>query len=174
MTRFVGLRVVGLGCYVPPVLGTGVYAASAGLLAVAGAQKAVDPQPLVRALRSMRLPASKPVVRAGAVAELALGGTALLTGSRPVALLVGLSYAAFTAVVLLALRRGGVLASCGCFGKRDVPPTPAHAAVTAGFALVALTAPGTVGLDVPLVLAAAATAAAAWAVMAVLPLVQVR
>ena len=53
-------------------------------------------------------------------------------GRRPVpALLVAASYAAFTAFVLLARSRGGVLASCGCFGRADTPPTTTHVVVTA-------------------------------------------
>lgn len=161
-----------LRMYGPAVLGSGIYAASAGLLVLAGAQKLLDPQPLVRALRSMRLTVPAIGVRAAAAGELVLGLLALLTGSRLIGLLVAASYAGFTAVVLLALRRGGVLASCGCFGKRDVPPTRTHAVVTAGFALVAATVPGAVGTNVALALSALAVAATAYAALAVLPLVQ--
>lgn len=156
----------------------GIYVASAVLLFVAGAQKVVDPRPLVRALASVRLPVPAVVVRIGAAAEVLLGLAAVVTGSRVAALAVAVSYLVFTTLVLLAIARGGVLASCGCFGKRDVPPTRTHAAVTAGFAAVALvmstrSAAGVV-TDLPLLLAAAAVAAAAYAVLAVLPLVQAR
>lgn len=156
------------------MVGAGVYAASAGLLVIAGGQKIADPMPLVRALRSMRLPAPRRVIRLGAAAEMLVGVAALVTDSRLVALLVGASYLGFTAVVVLALRRGGVLASCGCFGKRDVPPTRVHAVVTGGFAAVALTVPGTVGADAALALAALVVAVAAYAVLAILPMVQLR
>ena len=160
------------------MLTEGVYAASGALLVLAGGQKVADPRPLVRALSSIRLPVPAGAVRGGAVAETVLGALAVTTGSRPVAALVALSYAAFTGVVLLALARGGVLASCGCFGRRDTPPTRSHAAVTAGFAAVALAAsvqgPTAVGTGMPLLLAAAAVAATAYAVLAVLPLVHAR
>ena len=56
-----------------------------------------------------------------------------------------LSYLAFTAFVITARLKGGVLASCGCFGKADTPPTWLHAAVTAGLALASL--PGPDGAD---------------------------
>ena len=105
----------------------GPYLASALLLVVAGAAKVRDPLPLVRALRSARLPAPVSGVRLLAAAEAVLGTTALLLGGRLTAALVAASYAAFTGFVLLVRRRGGVLASCGCFGRADTPPTTGHA-----------------------------------------------
>jgi hypothetical protein len=164
----------------------GPYLASAALLVAAGGAKTVDPLPLVRALRSSGLPAPVLLVRAGAVAEVAVGLLAAATGSAAAAAGVALSYAAFTGFVVVALVRGGVLASCGCFGKADTPPTRTHVAVTAGFALVAaavaLRPVGPLpdllaaqpGAGVPLLLAAAAVAATAYLVLALLPLLQAR
>ena len=58
--------------------------------------------------------------------------------------LVALSYLAFSAVVAYAWHRGGPLATCGCFGRADTPPTTVHllldlvlAASAAAFALSA-------------------------------------
>ncbi|MGH9297636.1 MAG: hypothetical protein ACRDZP_06615, partial [Acidimicrobiales bacterium] len=48
--------------------------------------------------------------------------------------LVGASYVAFCSVVLAARRKGGVLATCGCFGTPDTPPTLTHAALNLGIA----------------------------------------
>ena len=156
----------------------GLYAASAALLLLAGAQKVADPQPLVRALSSMHIALGSSWIRAAALGELLLGVAALSSGSRVVAGLVAASYTGFTVVVGLALRRGGVLASCGCFGKRDIPATGTHAAVTAGFALVALGAsvgaPQVIWSDAALVAASLAVAVGAYAVLAVLPLVRTR
>ena len=156
----------------------GLYAASAALLLLAGAQKVADPQPLVRALTSMRIALGSSWIRVGALGECLLGGAALGSGSRVVAGLVATSYAIFTVVVVLALRRGGVLASCGCFGKRDIPATGTHAALTAAFALVALgasaQAPQVIWSDAALVAASLAVAVGAYAVLAVLPLVGTR
>ena len=156
----------------------GLYAASAALLLLAGAQKIADPQPLVRALTSMGIALGSTWIRAGAVGEFLLGGAALGSTSRVVAGLVAASYAGFTVVVVLALRRGGVLASCGCFGKRDIPATGIHAAVTAGFALVALgasvRAPQVIWSDAALVAGTLALDGCAYAVLAVLPLVRTR
>lgn len=162
----------------------GPFLAAAVLLVAAGGAKLADPLPLVRALRSARLPAPASAVRAVAGAEVGLGLTALLTGARAAAVGVALSYAAFTGFVLLARRRGGVLASCGCFGKTDTPPTTTHVVVTAALAAVAgavavrplgpvpdLLAGSPLG-GLALLLATAAVAATGYLVLAVLPLVR--
>ena len=65
------------------------------LVVVAGGSKLRDPLPLVRALRSARLPGTAPLVRVLATAEIVVGTAAVVTGSRLSALLVCLSYAAF-------------------------------------------------------------------------------
>ena len=115
----------------------GPYLAAAALLVVAGVPKVVDPMPLVRALRSTGLPSGRPLVRALASGEVLVGAAALAVPGRGTAALVCLAYLAFTGFVGLALARGGVLESCGCFGKADTPPTRAHLAVTALLALAA-------------------------------------
>lgn len=164
----------------------GPYLAAAALLVAAGGAKLIDPLPLVRALRSVGLPAPAPLVRAGAAAELLLGLLAAATGSRLAAAGIALSYAAFSGFVLLALRRGGVLASCGCFGKADTPPTATHVAVTAGLAAVAAVVAvrpvgplpdllaAQPGHGVPLLVTSAAVAVTAYLVLALLPLLKAR
>ena len=163
----------------------GPYLASALLLVVAGAAKVRDPLPLVRALRSARLPAPVAGVRLLAAAEAALGAAAVALGGRLTALLVAASYAAFTAFVLLARTRGGVLASCGCFGRADTPPTTGHALATGLLAVLALSvaaAPlGTLpqvlaagpGAGLPLVLAPVTVAVLVHGVLALLPALRV-
>lgn len=168
----------------------GPYLASAALLVAAGAAKLVDPLPLVRALRSAGLPLRQalaaPLVRLAALAELALGLVAIVTGAALAAAGVAVSYAAFTAFVLVALRRGGVLASCGCFGKADTPPTATHVVVTGALALVAgavaarplgplrdLLVDGP-GAGVPLLVATAAVAVTCYLVLALLPVLSPR
>jgi uncharacterized membrane protein HdeD (DUF308 family) len=159
------------------------FLAAAALLIVAGGPKIVDPLPLVRALRSAGLPAGREPVRAFAVGEVVVGLAALAHPSRTTALLLAAAYVGFTAFVGLALARGGVLESCGCFGKADTPPTRAHLVLTAVLAVAAgalavappadpvwsaaaLTRPATVVL----LGFAALVAVLAHAVMAVLPL----
>lgn len=147
--------------------------AAAALLVVAGAQKARDPQPLVRAGRSVGLPVPRAAVRCAALAELAVGLAALVDGSRPSAVAVAVSYAAFTGFVLLARARGGVLASCGCFGRADTPPTVLHAVVTGALAVAAATgAPGPVPIGAAALVTTVAVAVTAYVALAVLPTVR--
>jgi hypothetical protein len=160
----------------------GPFLASAALLVLAGAGKLRTPLPLARALRLAGLPVGVPVVRAGAAVEVLLGLAALLTGSALAAAGVALSYAAFTGFVLLGLRRGTALSSCGCFGTADTPPTWTHVAVTGALAAVAAAVAvrplgplpdllaGAPGLGLPLLVATAAVAVTAYVVLAVLPL----
>ncbi len=131
----------------------GLYLVAAGLLFVAGVAKARHPDDTARALTALAprgraaLPLGpvRQLVRAGALAEAALGLAALLVPRPVTAALVALSYAAFGAVVASARWRGGPLATCGCFGRPDTPPTTVHLVlnlVLAGAAaVVAVTAP---------------------------------
>jgi hypothetical protein len=159
------------------------YLAAAALLVVAGGPKIADPLPLVRALRSVGLPAGRGMVRAFAVGEVGIGLAAMVQPSRTTALLVAALYVGFTAFVGLALARGGVLESCGCFGKADTPPTRAHLVLTGLLAVAAgalAVAPPpdpvwtgttlTSAASIVLVGFAALLAVLAHAVMAVLPL----
>src|SRR5687768_2284910 len=167
----------------------GPYLASAALLVAAGAAKVRDPLPLMRALVSAGVPSRPvlaPLVRVGAAVEIVLGLLAIATGSALAAAGVALSYLAFTGFVLLALRRGGVLASCGCFGKADTPPTGLHVAVTGALAVVAgVVAARPLGAlpdllasspwnGLPLLLASAAVAVTTYLVLSLLPLLRVR
>ncbi len=124
---------------------------------------------------------SSPSARLFALLEVAVGLAAV---AAPVSSAAGVAllYAGFTAFVLVALARGGVVESCGCLGRADTPPTVAHAATTATFALAAALAafaapPGTQwwarGPAAALAVAALAglLAFVAWVVLAVLPLV---
>ena len=162
------------------------YAAAAVLLAVAGVPKVRDPGDLVRAVRSVGMPFGRIPVRAFAAAEVVLAVAALVVPGRLTALLLAAMYAVFTAFVVLALRRGGVLSSCGCFGRADTPPTVAHAVVTGAASVVALLVaidpPGAQPWSVvtdsgPFALLGLAALVAlvgflGWQVMAVLPTVQ--
>jgi hypothetical protein len=121
---------------------------SALLLALAGAQKLLDPTMTVGALRALRLPSSPLLVRAGSAAELALGASALAVGGAALWWLVAASYLAFAAFVVAALRQGTMLGSCGCFGREETPPHATHVVLDLGLAgLAAATAvrsPGSV------------------------------
>ena len=158
------------------------YLAAALLLVVAGVAKALDPLSLVRALRAAGLTVRAPLlvrfVRVAAVFEAAVGALAIVSPSRTAALAVAASYAGFTLFVLQALRTGSPLASCGCFGKADTPPTGLHVAVTGVLAVAAAGAAllpthgglaGEPGAGVPLLLSSAALAGVLSVALAVQP-----
>jgi hypothetical protein len=115
----------------------GPYAAAAILLAAGGGLKFRRPLHTANALRAVHLPHSPVLVRALGVAEVAIATGALTLGHPLFALLVGASYLAFAGFVLLALARGGAVATCGCFGEADTPATPVHVALDVAAAGVA-------------------------------------
>jgi hypothetical protein len=110
---------------------------TAALLALAGAQKLLDPTMTVGALRALRLPSSPGIVRTGSAAELALGIVAVTVGGAAVWALVATSYLVFAAFVLAALRRGTMIGSCGCFGREDTPPHGTHVVLNGALATLA-------------------------------------
>lgn len=116
----------------------GPYLVAAGLLVLAGGSKIAAPSSASRALASLHWPASRHLVRLLGVAEVGLGLAALVAGGRVPASLVALAYVSFSGFVALALARGGVLGSCGCFGTPDTPPTRTHLGLTLVLAAAAL------------------------------------
>lgn len=109
---------------------------AAALLALAGAQKLLDPSMTAGALRALGLPSSRVLVRAGSAAELTLGAAAVGIGGAVLWALVAATYLAFSAFVLAALRRGTMIGACGCFGRDDTPPHPTHVVLNVGLAAV--------------------------------------
>ena len=116
---------------------TGPALVAASLLALAGAQKLLDPTMTVGALRALRLPSSPMLVRAGSAVELALGVAAITVGGAALWWAVAASYVLFGAFVALALRRGTMIGSCGCFGREETPPHWTHVALNVGLAAIA-------------------------------------
>lgn len=114
---------------------------AAAVVVLAGAAKTARPADTARALRQLGWPGSPLLVRCLGVFEVALGTIAAVTGNRIAAGLLALSYAGFAAFVATALRRGGAVSSCGCFGRPDTPPTASHLLVViAGAAVSAVVA----------------------------------
>jgi hypothetical protein len=107
------------------------------LLALAGAQKLIDPTMTVGALRALRLPSSPALVRLGSALELALAVSALAIGGAALWWAVAASYLAFAGFVVAALRRGTMIGSCGCFGREDTPPHWTHVLLNVALAIVA-------------------------------------
>jgi hypothetical protein len=120
----------------------GLYLAGCALLVVAGAAKAVRPTDTARALGqavlSIRLSRMALMVRVAAALECALGVAGILLPWPPIAAAVAFSYLAFAGFVLVAYRRGGPLATCGCFGTPDTPPSIVHVVINVGLAASAV------------------------------------
>ena len=108
---------------------TALVGAAGLLLLGAGAAKVVEPDRTVGALTALGLPVAPTVVRLGAAGEAVLGAVVLVVGGRTPSALVGVSFAAFAAVVVAALRSGRPIGTCACFGRADTPPRPSHVAV---------------------------------------------
>ena len=113
----------------------GWFFATAALLVVSGIGKLVDPMPTAGALRAGRLPSARFLVRGLGLAEVVVGLGNLLWSSALLAWLQTSLYLAFGLFVVWALSRKLPIASCGCFGKPNTPPTWLHAAVN-GMAVV--------------------------------------
>jgi hypothetical protein len=121
---------------VNPALGP--FAIAAVLLVVAGALKVVHPDDTALALRGVGLPANRAVVRLGGLVEGALGLMALVTVGALIAAMVAASYALFCGFVGIALVKHAPIATCGCFGKVDAPPSLVHLGLSLGAVVAAI------------------------------------
>jgi hypothetical protein len=117
---------------------TAPFLAATVLLGAAGAAKLARPDDTARALHAAGLPLGRQAVRLGALGELAVAVAAVALPGPWTGALVALSYAAFAGFVIVALVKGWPLASCGCFGRPDTRPTPAHAGLDLAAAGVAV------------------------------------
>jgi hypothetical protein len=116
----------------------GPFAAAGALLALGGAFKVVRPLPTAGALRAVGAPGPVVGVRMLGAGEAVLGVAAVLTGAPALAALVAAAYLSFAAFVIVAMRGGTALQSCGCFGEVETPPSAVHVLLNAGFASTAL------------------------------------
>lgn len=117
----------------------------AAVLVVAGVAKLIRPRETARALAGAVGGSPRPwslVVRAGALAEAGVGTVCLLGGGRPAAGAVAASYAGFAVYVAWARLSHRPLATCGCLGEPDTPPTWSHSGLCAIAALSAAVAAG--------------------------------
>jgi hypothetical protein len=117
---------------------TALVGGAALLLLAAGAVKVVDPTRTVGALAARGWTVPPLVVRAGALGEAMLGAAVLAVGGHVLPALVAASYAGFAWFVAGALMSGIPVGTCGCFGRPDTPPRPAHVVVDAGFSAAAV------------------------------------
>ena len=141
---------------------TALVGAAALLLLAAGALKVADPTRTAGALAARGWTVPPAAVRAGALAEAALGAATLVVGGRILPALVAASYAGFAWFVASAMRSGAPVGTCGCLGRPDTPPRPVHVVVDAVLALAAV-AGAVAGVD-PLLEGSPAVIAASVAV----------
>jgi hypothetical protein len=118
---------------------TGVLVTACGLLALGGALKVARPAPAARALRTLRLPVSSPLVRLIGFGELFVAFAALVIGGRLAFAAQAACYVAFVVVATVFWRRGE-LPSCGCFGAVESPPSVVHVVVAAAAAALSAAA----------------------------------
>lgn len=170
----------------------GPYLAGCLLMVAAGLAKVRRPHDTARALAELitRPPlqlafgTATIAVRVLAALELAVGLLGMWAPSSVSAGMVAGSYVGFSAFVLVALVRGGSLATCGCFAKVDTPPTVTHVVLTLVIAASAATVAATAGPGwhvlwsfvghqplhgAPMLLSAVAVAVVAWLAMTLLP-----
>ena len=95
------------------------------LLIVTGIAKVLRPDDVARALSEFGLPQIRWIGRSVGLIEVVVGMAALTTRSALAA--QAAMYAVFLIWVVAALMRDVPLASCGCLGRPDTPPTTAHA-----------------------------------------------
>ncbi len=151
------------------------------LLMLAGVYKLQDPAPTAGALRGAGLPGSVVIVRGLALLEIGAGAAWLVFGGVWSALAVGALYLGFAGFVLVALWRDLPIASCGCLGSTDTPPSWIHVIANssgAGFLIWAAVDPiGPLGglvdeawsIVVPYLLFVASAVYLLYALLAVLP-----
>ncbi len=108
---------------------------AAVLLMAAGAAKVLRPTGTVGALREAGIAVPPAAVRAVAAVEVVIGALLLVTDVWPVRVAAAGSYLGFAGFVLWALRSGRPISSCGCFGVREIPPTPLHVLLNAALAV---------------------------------------
>ena len=94
------------------------------LLVVTGVAKLVRPGDVEKALRALGIPAFGGAGRLIGGLEVVVGLAAVIW--QPALVLQAVFYANFTIWVAVALRRDVPIASCGCLGRDDTPPTRAH------------------------------------------------
>lgn len=160
----------------------GIVLALMVLLVAAGVGKVYRPIPTAGALRLAGLPSSMILVRLLGAVEIGVGVGGIVTGGPIAALSGAVLYGSFALFVIYALRRRLPLASCGCLGATETPPSVTHVVVNLG-AVVALVVGamfpigpwGSIGeeadLVVPFVFLTGATVFLLYGLIAVLPLV---
>lgn len=105
-----------------------VYLMAAVLLSVAGAAKAVTPEPAAAALARLQLPHSLWAVRLLGLVELIVAVSAFVVGGAGPAIALAALYGGFAQAAWTLVRSDSTV-PCGCFGRVEMPATRRHVAV---------------------------------------------
>ncbi len=105
------------------------FLAACFVLCATGISKVWKPEPTGRALRAVGLPGSRLAVRLLGSAEVAAATGGILAPVAVTGVAVGTLYVGFAAFLVAALARDVPVASCGCAGERDLPPSWVHVAL---------------------------------------------
>jgi len=109
---------------------------ASALLTLAGGAKLARPESTIGALKSIGLPGTRLIAQMLGLVEVGIGSIALIVGGLIPSIAVALSYAGFAGFIVMALRKGGAVSSCGCFGTEDNPPTVGHLVLNVAAAVV--------------------------------------
>lgn len=107
----------------------GWFFATAALLVVSGIQKLGNPAATAGALRAAGFPHARALVFLLAVVEVTVGAGSIVSGDSFFAGAQAVVYGGFGGFVWIALARRIPIASCGCFGRQNTPPTLIHLGV---------------------------------------------
>ena len=109
---------------------------AAVIVVIGGALKIGTPAATQSALRALSLPDNRFLVQLMGVGEVAVATAMLAFGGPIAAALLVVAYLLFAGFVIAAKRSSAGLASCGCFGSVDTPPSVVHVVVNLASAAV--------------------------------------
>jgi uncharacterized protein YjeT (DUF2065 family) len=118
----------------------GPFFAISLIIVLSGALKLVAPSVAEEALATLGLPVPAQLVRLIGVAEMALGVAAIVVAGWELAVAVAFAYFCFAVVAETLRRTSDKVASCGCFGSADTPPSLVHTGVNIASIFVAVLA----------------------------------
>lgn len=113
---------------------SGIVAAAAITLVIAGIAKLARPEGTVAALRAAGLKVGVVPAQALGLIEMLLGAVVLAWAPVPAVILLAVAYVGFALFSLRLLTVRGAATSCGCFGVADAPVHPIHVVVNVGVA----------------------------------------
>ncbi len=118
----------------------GPFFAISLIIVLSGALKIVAPSVAEGALSNLGLPVTPGLVRLIGVAEMGLGVAAIIEAGWELAIAVAFAYFCFAAVAETLRRKNDQVASCGCFGSADTPPSLIHTGANIASLFVAVLA----------------------------------